>query len=48
MQAAAAKIKGGASFDSVASERKLSPKDRTGSPTRAQVSDPATAEPPSR
>ena len=44
-QAAAAKIKGGASFDSVASERKLSPKDiDLGSLTRAQVSDPATAE----
>ena len=43
-QAAADKIKGGASFDSVASDRKLSPKDiDLGSLTRAQMSDPAAA-----
>jgi peptidyl-prolyl cis-trans isomerase D len=44
-QAASARIKGGASFDSVASERKLTPKDiELGSLTRAQMSDPAVAD----
>ena len=44
-QAAAEKIKSGASFDSVAAERKLTAKDiDLGSLTRAQVQDPAIAE----
>ncbi len=44
-QAASAKIKGGASFDDVASERKLSAKDiDLGALTRAQMSDPAVAD----
>jgi len=44
-QAAAAKIKSGATFDSVAAERKLSEKDiDLGALTRTQMSDPAVAE----
>lgn len=44
-QAASAKIKGGATFDSVAADRKLTAKDiELGALTRAQVSDPAIAE----
>lgn len=44
-QAAADKIKGGATFDSIAAERKLTAKDTDlGSLSRAQVSDPAVAE----
>lgn len=44
-QAAADKIKGGATFDSIAADRKLTAKDTDlGSLSRAQVSDPAVAE----
>ncbi|MFO1167755.1 MAG: SurA N-terminal domain-containing protein [Rhodoblastus sp.] len=44
-QAASAKIKGGATFDSVAADRKLTAKDiELGSLTRSQMSDPAVAD----